>query len=259
MTTLQERITDAFKTENERRSDLGLPKLTKTDLWKAAKVSSSACTFWFDGSSGIDLNTATKVAPLLNVNARWLFDGTGDRLLPSSDIQTESSTGQSPSLDKGDSMRLATVSRLKPGSDILIPQYATGGAMGTGLMLPDQPGQIHGWRVNREWIEKNARNYSSIGNLCIVTGFGDSMRPLYHPGDPLLVDNGINTVEFDGIYFFRIGEEGFIKRLQRIPTGAGTIYRAKSENEKYDPWDITPDMDFEVLGRVIRVWCGTDF
>lgn len=139
---------------------------------------------------------------------------------------------------------------------LLIPQFETGGAMGNGITLRDQPGVIKGWSVSEEWVAKNAKNYTAPTNLCIVTGFGDSMRPLFNPGDPLLVDSGVKSVEFDSIYFFRVGDEGFIKRLQRIP---GVGLRAISENKAYESWDITKGMDFEVFGRVVKAWAGEDF
>lgn len=69
----------------------------------------------------------------------------------------------------------------------------------------------------------------------------------------------MQAVEYDAIYFFRVGSEGFIKRLQRIPTASGLVVRAKSENTKYDAWDITEGMDFEVFGRVLKVWRSEDF
>lgn len=91
-------------------------------------------------------------------------------------------------------------------------------------------------------------------NLCIVNGFGDSMFDIYIPGDPLLVDKGVTSCDFDGVYFFRVGDEGYIKQLQRIPTEDGMIVRAKSLNPTYDPFDITGKMDFEVFGKVLTVW-----
>lgn len=136
-----------------------------------------------------------------------------------------------------------------------IHQYATGGKMGGGLVLKDQPGIIQSWRVTPEWIQKNVHNFTSVRNLAIVTGFGDSMRPLYNPGDPLLVDTGVKVVEFDAIYFFRVGDEGFIKRLQRIP-GNGLL--AISENRSYRDWTV-PAENFEVFARVVKVWRGEDF
>jgi phage repressor protein C with HTH and peptisase S24 domain len=142
------------------------------------------------------------------------------------------------------------------GDEITIPQYATGGAMGSGILLRDQPGSIQSWIVSPEWLQKNVHHITSPRNLAIVTGFGDSMRPMYNPGDPLLVDRGVTSVSFDAIYFFRIGNEGFIKRLQRIP---GVGLRAISENKAYESWDIREGMDFEVFARVVKVWRSEDF
>lgn len=140
--------------------------------------------------------------------------------------------------------------------NLVIRQYKSGGSMGRGVVLRDQPGVIQSWQVSPEWVQKNVHHITSPSNLAIVTGFGDSMRPLYNPGDPLLVDTGVKTVEFDAIYFFRIEDEGFIKRLQRIP---GVGLRAISENKAYDSWEITKGMDFEVFARVVKVWRGEDF
>ena len=80
------------------------------------------------------------------------------------------------------------------------------------------------------------------------------MKPKYNPGDPLLLDRGVNSVDSDGVFFFRVGKQGFIKQLQRIPTEAGLVIRAKSMNADYDPFDITERMDFEVFGKVLTIW-----
>lgn len=123
----------------------------------------------------------------------------------------------------------------------------------TGLVLQEQPGIIRSFNVSREWVEKNLPYYTSIENLAIVTGFGDSMLGMFNPGDPLIVDRGITRADVDGVYFFCIASEGFIKRLQRIP---GEGMRVISENPKYRDWTITPEMDFRVLGKVLRAWNG---
>jgi hypothetical protein len=139
--------------------------------------------------------------------------------------------------------------------DLTIPQYDAAGAMGNGLILEErQPGIIKAWRVDREWLRLNVGHHSGLSNLCIVTGFGPSMKPKFNPGDPLLLDIGVTTVETEGIYFFRVGQHGFIKQLQRIPTEAGLVIRAKSLNPNYDPFDITAKMDFQVFGKVLTVW-----
>lgn len=157
-----------------------------------------------------------------------------------------------------DAMKLATAHSPIVGNNVVvIRHYDTGGAMGDGgVILRDQPGLIESWTVTPEWIQKNIKNCSAAANLCVVTGFGDSMRPLYEPGDPLIVDTGVKQVDFDGIYFFRVGNEGFIKRLQRIP-GEGLV--AISENKAYREWTIREGMDFEVFGRIVKAWRSEDY
>ncbi|GAA6121482.1 S24 family peptidase [Acidovorax sp. FG27] len=145
-------------------------------------------------------------------------------------------------------------------SDLVIAQYDTGGAMGHGFSLEDNPpGLIKSWRVDHEWLRLNVPVYTAPENLCIVTGFGPSMKPRYNPGDPLLCDIGVKEVEVDGIYFFRIDGQGFIKQLQRIPTEAGMILRAKSFNPDYDSFDISPKMEFQVFGKILMAWRSEQF
>ena len=50
--------------------------------------------------------------------------------------------------------------------------------------------------------------------------------------------------------------KGFIKRLQRVP---GEGYRVLSDNPKYETWTIKQGMDFEIFGKVIKVWKSEDF
>lgn len=141
--------------------------------------------------------------------------------------------------------------------DVRIEQWDAAGAMGASLVLKEQPGVIHGWTVSRDWLHHNVKQQvSAVNNLAIVTGFGDSMRPMFNPGDPLLIDIGVKTVEFEGVYFFRVDNEGFIKRLQRVP---GVGLRVLSENSRYEAWTVKSDMDFEVFGRVLKVWRSDDF
>ncbi|MCT6721647.1 helix-turn-helix transcriptional regulator [Acidovorax sp. K2F] len=144
--------------------------------------------------------------------------------------------------------------------DLVITQYAAGGSMGNGFELEDTPpGFIRSWRVSPDWLRLNVPVYSSLANLCIVTGFGPSMKPRYNPGDPLLCDRGFTTVDTDGVYFFRVDGHGFIKQLQRIPTKDGLVLRAKSFNPDYDPFDIDKSMDFQVFGKILTAWRSEQF
>lgn len=110
--------------------------------------------------------------------------------------------------------------------------------------------------MSQEWINKNIKSHSGAANLCIVTGFGDSMKGMFNSGDPLVIDSGVKSVDYDAVYFFRVADEGFIKRLQRIP-GQGLV--VLSQNDAYKDWVIDKSMDFEVFGRVVKAWQGEDF
>lgn len=249
-------VIDRLKAAAQRES------LSVVDVRKLLGGSYQAAKKVFDGG-GIKFETAERAAQVLNCDPHWLMTGKHSatmqraNLLPRYELPDDK---QSVPLDD---VHLAIIERLEndeieEGQTVTrIPEYGTGGRMGaSGVLLRDQPGEIRGWDVTREWLRKNVPNCTAPGNLAIVTGFGDSMRPLYNPGDPLLVDTGVRGVAFDAIYFFRVGEEGFIKRLQRIP-GNGLL--AISENSSYRDWTITPEMEFEVFGRVIKVWRGDDF
>jgi len=56
---------------------MGEDRLTKTALWKAADITSSSVSHWFNGTNGADLECCFKIAPILKVNPFWLFDGRG--------------------------------------------------------------------------------------------------------------------------------------------------------------------------------------
>lgn len=168
-------------------------------------------------------------------------------------------TGSWEAIETGTAKVISFPPEGSKSTDVVIRQWGTGGAMGNGLVLRDQPGIIKEWTVSTEWLQQNVHRVTSYKNLAIVTGFGPSMRPVFNPGDPLLVDCGVKRADSDGVYFFRVGEEGFVKQLQRIPTPDGLIFRAKSYNSDYDPFDITQSMDFEVFGRVVKVWKGEEF
>lgn len=263
MKNLAERLVDAREKKGWK----------KADLQRAAKLKSPSTLTELENGSRTESPQLPVIADALGVEVLWLQHGRGARyrqkitstdfgnLLNSSKNNELESDAEFPRAQAGKNIKeLASASRIKRADELsVIRQYDTGGAMGNGLLLRDQPGVIHGWQVNREWIDKNCRNNTGVKNLCIVTGFGDSMRPMYNPGDPLLIDSGVKIMESDGVYFFRINGEGFIKRLQRIPTKLGIVIFALSENKEYKDFEIDEGMDFEILGKVLRVWCGTDF
>ncbi len=75
---------------------------------------------------------------------------------------------------------------------------------------------------------------------------GDSMEPLIHAGELLVVDRMAETKDGD-VVVARVGEEFVVKRLH---TEDGSI-RLVSDNTAYEPFQVTEGIDFEVWGRVM--------
>lgn len=231
MNTLATRLAEVM-------AELNLKKARELALF--CGVSESLVAQWFSGRTGLG-QKPLKALSRTHFSLDWIVEGKLPKYRKNEPINASESVDVSVH-DKPDIIE--------------IPQYRDiGGAMGGGVTLRDQPGAIQGWRVTPEWISKNIKSHTGAPNLCIVTGFGNSMQPLYNPGDPVIVDRGVKTVDADATYFFRVGNEGFIKILQRIP---GEGIRVISKNKDYETWTIKPDMDFEVFGQVLKAWCGTD-
>ena len=95
--------------------------------------------------------------------------------------------------------------------------------------------------------------YSSLDNLALITGLGDSMEGTFSDGDVLLVDRGVTEVKLDAVYVLSLHDELYIKRLQRRPDGSLLMI---SDNDKYPPYVIeNGDRDaFKVEGRVLLAW-----
>lgn len=149
-------------------------------------------------------------------------------------------------------------------SDWVITEYDTGGSMGSGgfNLADNPPGFIRSWRVTHDWLRLNVPTHTGVKNLAIVTGFGHSMKPIFNPGDPLLIDTGVKVIDHEGIFFFRVGDEGFIKLIQRVPEfdGPGVRLRVISKNPDFPPYDLSPkNPHLEVLGKVLTVWRSEQF
>lgn len=76
---------------------------------------------------------------------------------------------------------------------------------------------------------------------------GDSMMPLIHPGALLVVDRMVETKD-DDVVVARINDELCVKKLHIEKSGQIFLL---SENEIFQPIEITEEMDFEVWGRVM--------
>jgi SOS-response transcriptional repressor LexA len=135
--------------------------------------------------------------------------------------------------------------------DVDIPLSSAIASMGRGVDQAHEEVVTH-MTVNRAWLARNC-TYTSLENLTLLTGHGDSMTGIYEDGDVLLVDRGIRDIKIDGIYALARNDELFIKRVARRVDGS---FLMLSNNPSYPPEPIT-DAErekFSILGRVVMVW-----
>jgi len=252
MTTLQNRLAEVFPEPRHR----GL----KAEIAEVCGVKPASVSNWFGNPEKVATISRENAEKLiahykLKVAAAWLAEGKPPKqpsdIGPGTDTTSAPAPHAAPSPDGGE-------------PDLIITQYdETGGSMGHGFNLTDNPpGHIRSWRVTNEWLRLNVPVHTGVKNLAIVTGFGPSMKPMFNPGDPLLVDTGVKVVDHEGVYFFRVGDEGFIKLIQRVPEfdGPGVRLRVISKNPDFPPYDLSPkNPHFEVLGKVLTVWRSEQF
>ena len=144
---------------------------------------------------------------------------------------------------------------LKRSQDtIFISHLSATGSMGKGIPVDlEHDTVVSQVSVNKLWIQENLSTISSLNNLSMITGYGDSMEGTFNHGDVLFVDTGIDEIKMDAVYVLNLNDELYIKRLQRKPDG--TILMI-SDNAKYQPYTIqNGEKDkFQVLGRIVGIW-----
>lgn len=146
---------------------------------------------------------------------------------------------------EGDRSREGTVS---------IPQLDVRASMGAGVMQPEHEEVIRTTRVSETWLRSHAKSFTSIDNLALLTGEGDSMAPTFTSGDALLVDRGVRDLrgKRDGIYVLARNDSLYVKRVQELTDGSILLI---SDNELYQTEKVDAQRDkFEVLGRVVMTW-----
>ncbi len=134
---------------------------------------------------------------------------------------------------------------------ILIPCLDVRASCGFGDAVCDYPQLLKAIQVDEEWLRIHAPS-ANKDTLNIITADGDSMSPTICHGDMVLLDLSQKRIRSDAIYAFVIGEDLYIKRVQRIGNG----YRIISDNEaQYKPFEITGEQadEMKVIGRVCSV------
>lgn len=141
-------------------------------------------------------------------------------------------------------------SPLTDDDTVTIPLYDASASAGYGVTAFDGDQVVKQVIVDRKWIKMNI-NCSSVNNLNLITVSGDSMVPSLNDGDVIFVDTGVKNFRSDSIYVARINGELFVKRFQKLPNGRLMMI---SDNERYKSFELTPDDEVELIGRVCFHW-----
>lgn len=90
-------------------------------------------------------------------------------------------------------------------------------------------------------------------NLACLRVDGDSMTGLLEDGDTVMIDQGRNTLEGEGVYVLLLDDHLFAKRLQRQFDGSVLII---SHNKAYKEMTVPRERldELHIIGRV--VWAG---
>ncbi|CAK7026712.1 S24 family peptidase [Saezia sanguinis] len=140
----------------------------------------------------------------------------------------------------------------QPG--VVVPLLTTVASMGNGEQVDTHDAIVGTLTLSPNWINENIRPVTEHFNLRFIHASGDSMEPTFKSGDVILVDSGIHTVDFDGIYVLEAQQKLFIKRVSQNLSGQYTI---TSDNPKVKTVDVLDGhTEVVILGRVLWAWEG---
>ena len=134
---------------------------------------------------------------------------------------------------------------------VWVPELENYETMGDEISLYEQDVIVGGVTLAPEFVRR--LNASHPSNLRVVNGHGDSMLPTIHPGDKILVDEGVKDL-YDGIYVLQSYDSVFIKRVSKNLKGK-LLISSDNPNVKLSE-ELDGSEELKVIGRVVYVWHG---
>jgi phage repressor protein C with HTH and peptisase S24 domain len=128
------------------------------------------------------------------------------------------------------------------GDWIEVPRLPLGAAAGPGAIAGDE-GPFDSFRFSRAWLREQGLTNAQLSAIRVQ---GDSMEPVLHDGDEILVDRAQRTLR-DGIHVVRLGDALMVKRLAAAGPGRATLL---SQNYAYPPVEVSLS-ELEIVGRVV--------
>ena len=217
-----------------------------SDIYNKIEMSASGFNrVWKDGA----IPTAdylVKIQEVTGCDLNWLLTGKG---LPYLDRARSENVGAFPVSDTDTGAVDTLGNPVDLREFVFIPRYSVEAAAGHGQAVNDEK-PLFCMAFRRYWIENYVTRQTD--KLSVIAVKGDSMEGILNHGDNILI-NHAETEPRDGLYVLRIGNDLFVKNIQRLP---GRLL-VKSANPLYEPFeiDLTADnTDIAIIGRV--EWFG---
>lgn len=134
----------------------------------------------------------------------------------------------------------------------LIPKHVRTAAAGAGTVRAgsesDQVNLVGEMAFSFDWMRRNLGHTS--GNLTSIQVRGDSMAATLLDGDTIVIDEGVQGVEVDGIYVLDVLGRRLVKRVQHLVDGTLVLI---SDNQSYQRESIPRDQarSVRVIGRMV--------
>lgn len=235
MNTFKERLTYLWR-DNPKPAviarDIGMSPPGFNRIWYNDGLPNTETLIKIQESTGCDLN--------------WLLTGKG---LPFADKSRPENVGAFPVSNTGSGAVDTLGNPVDLREFVFIPRYSVEAAAGHGQAVNDEK-PLFCMAFRRYWIENYVTRQTD--KLSVIAVKGDSMEGILNHGDNILI-NHAETEPRDGLYVLRIGNDLFVKNIQRLP---GRLL-VKSANPLYEPFeiDLTADnTDTAIIGRV--EWFG---
>ena len=191
------------------------PVVGPAALARALAESAATVTNW--GARGVSKGGAANAQSRLGISTTWVLNGVGPMFVG----------GSEPAVQ-------VAGTEIAPGY-LRVEQIDAMAGMGGAVINDDHPEIIRSVEYREAYIRALIGFVPPPGRLKLVTGAGDSMRPIIEPGETLLMDSGVTTFQADGIYWIALGDrdDGHqIKMLQERGDGLWVI----SANPAYPPF-----------------------
>lgn len=230
----------------ERLKSLWPDGVKPSDIYNKIDMSASGFNrVWKEGAVPT-ADYLVKIQEVTGCDLNWLLTGKG---LPFADKSRPENVGAFPVSNTGSGAVDTLGNPVDLREFVFIPRYSVEAAAGHGQAVNDEK-PLFCMAFRRYWIENYVTRQTD--KLSVIAVKGDSMEGILNHGDNILI-NHAETEPRDGLYVLRIGNDLFVKRVQRMP---GKLL-VTSANPHYAPFEIDlshTDDDIAIVGRV--EWFG---